>query len=353
MAADAEFIDGFDKYGVSGNPLALMVEGEWTSYSVTVPAATVVAALSGTGYAIRFVQTGNTSTISKTLAANYARFIGGATVSCSLNVTAAPIVFNDITTAQLCVTIETSGKLGIRAGSVTGTLLATSSVNISANTVHVIEWDVTIHNTLGAYKVWLDGVATSLNATGVNTRSTANNYANAIMISSGVTAFSHTFIIDHMYNYFFLAAGSSDTPLLTNPIIETQFPNSDGTVTFTPSGGGGNFAQVDHNPPGASYVASATVGQEDLYGFPALVSAPNHIYTAAVKIQALRSGAGARTVEVHTNSGSTDSAGTLAAVAPGATAGYFASYFDNDPDTAVPWTVAGLNAATAGPKVAS
>ncbi|MDA8232521.1 MAG: hypothetical protein M0006_14390 [Magnetospirillum sp.] len=114
-----------------------------------------------------------------------------------------------------------------------------------------------------------------------------------------------------------------------------------------------NFSETNEIPPGGdlSYVASSTVGAEDLYGFASLSSTPSNI--AGVKVSALlrKTDSGARTVSVQIKSGTTEVSG--AAQAPGASYAYFAAYADTDPNTGAAWTASGVNSLSAGAKIAS
>ncbi len=115
----------------------------------------------------------------------------------------------------------------------------------------------------------------------------------------------------------------------------------------------GNFSETNEVPPGGdlSYVASSTVGAEDLYAFGSLSSTPSNI--AGVKVSALlrKTDSGARTVSVQIKSGTTDVSGT--AQAPGTSYAYFAAYADSDPNTGAAWTATGVNSLSAGAKIAS
>jgi hypothetical protein len=515
MAYDAEFIKGFDKYGPAEpanlNSTALIgaMSGEWNGWYAGSGYANATseyaASLLGPGQSLWLWRgIAAKSAIFKSLGANYARFIGGFYFQSDL-VGPMGITIGDGSTDQLTVSVEASGLLAIREGGIDATILATSTQSVAANTVHVLEWDVTIHNSAGIYKVWLDGVPTSLNASSQNTRyGSSNNYGNAIRLAFNETSNPGVYI-DHFYNHFFINAVSADTPLLTNAIVETQFPTSDSLAQFTPAAGilgtiynnttttvnppganklalrkytapvnstvnsigitpeatsgaakmkgviyadlagvphgapmsdgtevvatvtgtalvlplvtpqslvagtpywigfytdtsvnlaltdngnlagtvantygsgapttpvlvmnqasyamwgnltglATNWSEVNTNPAGGdySYVVGNVVGNEDRYGFPALSSTPNNIYTMAVKASVRRTDAGLRTVNLMTNSGTVDGNGLQPAQAPAASYGYLASYFDTDPNTFAAWGASALNAATSGVKI--
>jgi hypothetical protein len=122
------------------------------------------------------------------------------------------------------------------------------------------------------------------------------------------------------------------------------------------TGAASNYASEMLNPPlgtAQSQIHSATVAQEDLYKFPALLTTPSTIYGCAVKGFVSKSDSGARTVSFNTKSGGSDSAGSAPSQAMSTTNQWQRSYFDVDPATGVAWTRAGLNAASSGVSVAS
>ena len=127
-----------------------------------------------------------------------------------------------------------------------------------------------------------------------------------------------------------------------------------GTVTWGNVSGQANWATVDQNPNDGSfsYVFDATVGHEELYGFPVLSAPPSAIYAVAVKASLAKSDAGAKTASVRLKSSTTDSAGTGGtALAPGTSFGWMTSVFERDPNGSIAWTKTALDAAQAGVKV--
>lgn len=509
--ADYEFTDGFDKYGRPGSTgvAGRVTSGEWTSYNANnATSMSIVAGLSATGQALRLTCDGASGELIKTVPGNYREFVGGATFHFnSFAATQLLHSFWDIGTLQMSLTVETDGTIGFRRGGTTfatgSTLVAHSAESVTSGSTHVIEWSVTIDNSSGVVKVWIDGVLTTLNLTSQDTQTSANNYANRVgfapPFSNGATIDA-----DHLYEFFWLTPAGR-TPLLTNPVIETQFPNADvqkqwsfgaavlgeaytdGTAItgsanklflrpFTPDAGGtiqsvamiplttsagakfkaviyadsagapgsllssgtevvgstsgtalvgalttpqtltagtkvwigfitdaavnmsrvdsgtlgytasNTYAsgapgtaptmtasqtsymfygivtgvttawqQVDNNPPlgDLSFNYSATVGQEDLLGFPGLVNNPQTIHLMAVKTNVARTDSGARTIDLRTKSSSVTSSGSITGISPATAYGWVASYFDVDPNTSAAWAATALNSASSGLKIAS
>jgi hypothetical protein len=217
------FLDGFDKYGgVNSNAtsVAALMAGEWT----TITNSLIVAALSTTGQAIQ--NTGN-MILSKTLATNYGRIIGGFRFNSNLVVNVG-IQFVDNATAQCGIQITLStGIINFRNGVWnSGTVIAASSASVAASTTHHIEWDITLGNS-AAYSIYLDGVSI-ISGTG-DTTATANNTISVVQL---VTANSGLGTFDDLY--LFDSTGTiNNAPLLTSPRIETTLPISDSAVQFS------------------------------------------------------------------------------------------------------------------------
>lgn len=508
MAYDAEFYDGFDKYGPTGSQTVatLIAAGEWNTVTTAAGGVTVTPALASAGYALRVAgnNVGALRGVSKTLPGNYARIIGGMHVKSPLTGAQIGLAFGDAGTDQLTILVNaTTGTVQVRRGTHAGTILGTSTEALVASVTAVMEWDVTFSQTVGIVKIWLDGVLTSLDLSGLDTCATTNAYANTFLVG---TINPGIMEIDHLYLWMFASAGTADTPALTNPVVETQFPTSDDAVNFafgsavvgdcyratantnspganqlvlrkvtpqvnctldsvailpqstnatakfkaviysnnagapnalldtgpevtgcasgttltmaltTPqsllagidywigyiantsitiaqvdagtdgqraantytsgapataptmtagqpswmiygnvSGLGVNWPSLDDNPPSGdlSYVSSATVNDQDTYGFPALAINPTTIYSVAVKPYLARTDAGARTMDLLMKSGAATGVGDTSGFAPPTSYGFRASYFKTDPNTGAAWSAVALNSAKSGYKIAS
>ena len=216
------FLEGFDKYGAVGSVAANVeanLTAEWTTATNTI---TTVAGLSSTGSAVLL---GSSGTLTKTLASNYSRLIGGLRFSDTLVAQAVLMQFRDGSTAQCSITLETTGVIELRTGGSAGTALATGG-SVSANSTHFLEWDITFGSS-SSYQVWLDGVSL-FSGTGNTRGGTSNNYANAIALVNGAGSCT----IDDLY-LFDSTGGTNNAVLNTSPRIETQFPTSDASVQFS------------------------------------------------------------------------------------------------------------------------
>lgn len=284
---DYIFTEGYDKYGPLGvaDFTTRAAQGEWTSYSGDSTTATIVASLVGTGYACRFVDDGWANHgFFKNFPANYARAVGGFCVSYTFYNGPVGISLFDNGTAQISVVMNSIGKIEVRRGDIVSTIIATSSESVSQNTVHWVEYDITIHNTAGIIKIYLDGVLTSINLTSQNTRVTSNNYYNRYFNGGrGASGYNHDAIFDHLYNWCYTASGGSETPALSNWVIETQSCSSDDTNPWTV---GAHAVQNEYdyrttNTPGANQLMLVSVVADASGDINGIIILPNATSTTA------------------------------------------------------------------------
>lgn len=232
---DYTFMDGFDKYGtLTGGAFLTTLSnnvGEWNSFSGSV---NLLPAFVGTGMAVQIsgIGSGHSNFATRTLPANYVRFIGG--IYCKGpwigGSNSAPIKLRDGTTDTLSVSINTDGSISLRRGGEGGTVIQTySTVLLSNNEAVHIGLDAVVNNTTGSAKVYRNGVEI-INVSGVDTANTANNYYNQIAIGS-----LNTGQLDHFFSWNYLAAGGGDAFPTTNPTIETDWGDSDDSIDTTTS----------------------------------------------------------------------------------------------------------------------
>jgi hypothetical protein len=203
-----------------------MVQGPWTTYQ----SGQIVPALSKTGYAYTYV--GGGGYVRKTLAANYSRLIGGIRFQWQAGAHYGPIIrFEDVTTPQCGIQVNTNGTFSIVLGEYDGaTVLATSTVSTSQDDIDFIEWDITF-GTSAAYHLWLNG-ASILSGTG-NTITTSDSYANGICLGDPVPLSGLIPVtVDDLY-LFDSTTSHNNAVNLNNPRIESRLPNSDTQTQFT------------------------------------------------------------------------------------------------------------------------
>lgn len=178
------FGDSFDFYAASADALL----GHWdggaiTNYQLSTPAN----ARFGVGQALNIFSV-NATGINKASGSNDAThhvvfaYRNNATAS---NSTCLSITLYDGATAQCSINFNPFlGNITLTSGLSSGTVLATYAANLASGIWYGLEFEVTINNTTGSFKVRVNGnTADDFSATGLNTRGgTANNYANKIAI---------------------------------------------------------------------------------------------------------------------------------------------------------------------------
>lgn len=254
---------------------------------------------------------------------------------------------------QTCLTYSLSDGL-LRAhnsGNSSGILQAASSVAVTLDSWHVIEWHVQITSTtLGTTEVWLDGTQV-INFSGDNTQTTTPNVL-TIEVGNCFTIASATGV----YLAFDDIAINDTTGAINN-----GRPGDGRVVLLTPSGAGSstqlnragtdsgaNWSQVEELPPSMTdYVTSSTAANRDLYAMTDVVGTPLGINVVEELVLARKSNTGAASVGATIKSGATINEATAVAL-PFPTESYVTGRWETDPNTGAAWTLSAVNAIEAG-----
>lgn len=259
-------------------------------------------------------------------------------------------------TAHLSVNFDAAGRIQLRRGSSSGTIIATTAgTPLSASTWHYVEIKATINDTTGTCIVKLDNVEV-INFTGDTKNAGTNTTFDAISLPGGVNG-----IVDDFYVCDGVDGTGLGTPqsaafndFLGDCTIKPQRPDGNGaTNAWVGSDGNStdNYLLVDEIPfSSTDYVGSSTATDRDLYAVADLVGSPT-VYAVQVKAYAAKSDAGARSFKtLHRSSG-----GTVAASAAIALSTSYITYAGDiatkDPDGTA-WTASSVNAAQFGVETA-
>lgn len=259
---------------------------------------------------------------------------------------------------QTCLTYNVSDNL-IRARQAigtSGTLLGTSSLTMSVDAWHLIEWRVQISSTTaGIIEVWLDG-GRVINFSGDNTAGATQANVQSFLIgqTSGVAANTAAGVY---YAFDDLAindtAGATNSGQVYDGKIYLLKPNGAGSNTSQTRGGtdsGANWSQVDELPPSMTdYVYSATAATRDTYALENVPAGSWTVNCCEVLAYAQNSDAGAGSLGLTVKSGATTNEGGAQAL--GTAAQYFRQLYETDPATSAAWTVSAVNALEAGTTV--
>lgn len=252
---------------------------------------------------------------------------GGATAHCSLGVA--------------------TGVVQIVRGSSTTPVLATSSgPPLTANRWYYIEAQLKLSDTVGFVKVNIDGVPVIDSGPVLDTRNAGTaSVLDSLQFGMGI---SGTTIFDDLY----IMSGDGDT-FAGDCIVTTLLPNGNGAASSfvgSDTDSVDNYLLVDEVPPsGTDYVASATIGHQDLYTFTNVPASAGTIVAVAPTLFVAKDEVGPRLVKPLVRS---------TATAAGAAQSLDFSYaqrqavFATNPDTGLAWTVDEVNAMQAGAEVA-
>jgi hypothetical protein len=165
------------------------------------------------------------------------------------------VQFFDGTTAQCAVVFRSDGAILLQAGTVGGTTLATYTGAISAlNTWFAFEIEVVINNTTGSITVRKNGnTANDFTLGSLNTRGSANNYANKI----GIGFISSPGGGNQYFDDILWRSDASSVAWVGDVRVYTRLPASDVTAQLTRSSS--SFQQQSVGP--TSSLASLTASQ--------------------------------------------------------------------------------------------
>ncbi len=338
-------VEPFDQYGVVGNLLQ-----RWTGSAVN--GITLLTGITdGTGLSAKFDS--QHATLELPWGSNNATVIcsGSFKIGNVGSDTYMPtlIAFSDNGTNQLYLGFDGSYRLAIKRG-FWGTTIATSTNALAVGTRYHIEFKATLHGSAGVVEVRVDGSSVGWipQTTGLNTKSTANAYANGLIFQGNISGSNYT--VDDLVVMDTSGAAPLNDFLNDNKLI-TTFPAGAGSSTqFTPTGEAANYQCVDNvTPNDAIYVNDATTGHRDTYDITNLPNGtvPLHI---SVMRRHMKSDAGARSMNPVIKLGSTVVVG--ANQTTGLSWLWSTTYHPLDPNGNA-WTLANANAIEVGQDVAA
>ncbi|QQR69246.1 MAG: hypothetical protein IPI58_00745 [Alphaproteobacteria bacterium] len=229
------------------------------------------------------------------------------------------------------------------------TLLATSSSAIPLNTWCYIELKTFINDTTGTLELRVNGT-TVATYTGDTKQSSSLNTARTIRLAGGVYSSSYYGFIDDLYVCD--GAGTTNNDFLGDCRVDTLYPNGVGnSAQFTPTGSSANWENVKDTTidEDTTNNASATSGQIDSFAFGDLSNLGSSVFGVQNNLVAKKDDAGTRTMRSVTRIGGTNY--ESADYSLGTTYLDYVQLQEQNPATAVAWTVDAINGAEFGYKV--
>ena len=262
--------------------------------------------------------------------------------------------FDSANAIQGCVSWTSSDQLlRVYRNTGTGTLLGTSTAQMTADAWHTIEvrWQIT-STTVGTVEVWVDGTR-SINLTSVdNTDAGTTNVQRVALGESTGTTSSGDYIA---YDDFAIndTSGSINNGQIGDGRIVLLKPTGAGSNTGQTRGGtdsGANWSQVDELPPSLTdYVYSATAATRDTYALQDVPAGTYAVNCVEVLAYAQNNDAGAGSLGLTVKSGATTNEGTAQSLTT--SGAYYRQLYETDPATTAAWTVAAVSALEAGTTV--
>jgi len=262
-------------------------------------------------------------------------------------------VFGDTgVTQHLTVNLDAAGRVQLRRGGASGTVIATSShTPIVTGTWHYVELKCTIADSGGTAIVKLDNVEV-INFTGDTKNAGTNTTVDALGVICTNTSFP-----DDLYccdgvdgTTLSPAQNAANNDFLSDCTVKPQRPDGNGALSQWVGSDGNstdNYLLVDDVPfSSADYVGSAVAGDRDLYNVTDLVGSPT-VIGVQVKVFAAKSDAGTRSIKtLSRSSGGTVEASSAIALTTSYTT-LAGPILTKDPDGTA-WTATSVNAAQFG-----
>lgn len=340
------FLDGFDHYSLP------QMSRKWTGITGTSFLSLVSGRYGGQGLnSVTNSSGANNGTVSvnigsqTTLVCGFAfRIVAGGTNGAW----GEPVFFYNGSTFCCYIRCQNDGSITVR--NTASTVLGTSATGLlNPGRWYYLEFKATINGSTGSFDVHLNG-SSIVSGSGVNTSD--GSLASANIVKLGPLGWNNvSFDFDDLY--ILNTGGTQNNGLLGKCRVGTTFPNAPGASTnWAPVGAANNWACVNENPADddSTYVYTTATNSVDLYVCGGSIGFPK-IYGVAIDLEARIDDAGPHSAEDEARSGGNNYAGQR--FNPTSSYLIYQHIWETDPNTSVPWTVAGVNAAQFGEQLVS
>ena len=351
------YIDGFDTYATADITL------RWSfapgANSGMAKAIESSGGRNGTGCIALTFPAALTGQMSRSLGGSRSSVVVGVAVklnSLANGITGVFLSLFEGSNHQVWLATNTVGDLILGSGS---SIITTYGAGFTTGVWYYVELKVTISNSIAADSciVRVNGTTVINPAAGTNLRqaSTTASVDSVAIGGRGNWATTNSVILRYDDLYTLDNSGSMNNDLLGDIRVEAIRPSGNGSSTqFTPVGAANNWDCVDEaaEDGDTSYVASSTVGQEDLYAIGDLVSTPANVFAVQVCAIGRKDDAGSRTITSAIKSGgSVYDHGSVKTLGLGDTYSTLIDVWELDPNGNVAWTGSSVNAMEAGVKL--
>ncbi len=225
-------------------------------------------------------------------------------------------------------------------------VLQVTTFELSKTQWHRIEVQLTVNNTTGVLTINLDGTQV-FTVSGIDTQQGSNAWTDVFSMQSNVPTSAPTVLFDDLTLND--DQGGINDGFLGDVRIQTLRPTSAGFVTnFTPSAGA-NWENVDETTgpdDDTTFNETSIATDQDLYNISNLTGTVASIKAVVIRATARKDDAGSRTIELLSRTGGSTDVGATQTLLT--TYSNFEEIHEVDPDTAVAWTPAGVDASQIG-----
>tara|TARA_R110002095_G_C4251957_1_gene240438 strand:+ start:31672 stop:32742 length:1071 start_codon:yes stop_codon:yes gene_type:complete len=249
---------------------------------------------------------------------------------------------------QLRLLIISVSTTTFRIDLMRGATVIAASADYSTLNWHYFELKAVIDPTAGTYELRRNETVV-FSGTGTNTADSASanwdavHFANAVEGTiTGNPRMDDIYILD--------GTGTINNDFLGDSVIEGRLPTGDSVVAsmldWTPSTGSTHWDLLDDTSD-TTLVSSGTAGDVDLLTFDSLSFITGTVHGVMTVVQAGLDSVGTRTIRNIARSNAVNYNGASQVVETTDSASFY-EIWETDPDTAVKWTISGVNAAEFG-----
>lgn len=342
--------DSFDHYGGLTSNMLLGAYSQISAGPLGEALITISTSFARTGTRSLKFQHG-TSGLTNTIVAR--RSLGGSPkITCGQGFgmynTSLPVAnnyigwqFRDISNVpRLTVLVQSDGSICVRKGTESGTIIAISDTVLFAGSFNHIETWVTFDDVAGYVEVRVNGV-TVIMEVGIDTD--AVGATQVTMCAFNSRDFQDFYVDDWNTGD---SSGTLNNTFIGPQRCLTEFPSADtAQADWALTGAGTGHGCIDQATPDGdtTYISSSVVGSKSDFALPSLPPETSAIKGVYVPLMARIDAAGIGNVKPSMKSAAALAAGVDSALTTGYA--YYGSVFETDPNTGLPWTKAGLEAA--------
>ena len=261
----------------------------------------------------------------------------------------APMALYTGTSSQISLNVSVTSNLQYVLILKRGATTIATSAALSCGVWATVEMKIVINTSTGSYDVRVNGTSV-MSGSGVNTANAGGTTADAVEFHGFDAGSGSSILYDDIY--VFDSTGSTNNNFVGTVVIEGLFPNADGaTDDWNTLSGGSHYAEVDEQnaDDDTSYIETPDNAKKDLFGFSNLSFISGNILGVQVNTQAKVSISGTRTFSHVFRDGTLTTEDTKTAKSVTSTTyDHFFDVWDQNPQSAAPWTVSDVNNAQFG-----